>query len=54
MPGEAQKIERLMEVFSRRYCACNPEVARLVLSCCMSKILLKNNVNLCRVSFESA
>lgn len=27
MPGEAQKIERLMEVFSHRYCACNPEVA---------------------------
>jgi len=27
MPGEAQKIERLMEVFSRRYCASNPEVA---------------------------
>ena len=32
MPGEAQKIERLMEVFSRRYCGCNPDVARLVLS----------------------
>lgn len=28
MPGEAQKIERLMEVFSHRYCASNPEVAR--------------------------
>ncbi|XP_014223054.2 IQ motif and SEC7 domain-containing protein 1 isoform X2 [Trichogramma pretiosum] len=26
MPGEAQKIERLMEVFSQRYCQCNPEV----------------------------
>ncbi|XP_063702430.1 IQ motif and SEC7 domain-containing protein 1 isoform X3 [Culicoides brevitarsis] len=30
MPGEAQKIERLMEIFSQRYCVCNPDiVARL-------------------------
>ncbi|XP_065082029.1 IQ motif and SEC7 domain-containing protein 1 isoform X4 [Ochlerotatus camptorhynchus] len=30
MPGEAQKIERLMEVFSARYCQCNTDiVARL-------------------------
>jgi len=27
MPGEAQKIERLMEVFSARYIQCNPEVS---------------------------
>ena len=27
MPGEAQKIERLMEVFSHRYCVCNPDLA---------------------------
>lgn len=26
MPGEAQKIERLMEVFSSRYCQCNPDM----------------------------
>lgn len=26
MPGEAQKIERLVEVFSGRYCQCNREV----------------------------
>ncbi|XP_033219763.1 IQ motif and SEC7 domain-containing protein 1 isoform X2 [Belonocnema kinseyi] len=26
MPGEAQKIERLMEVFSQRYCQCNSDV----------------------------
>ena len=26
MPGEAQKIERRMEVFSHRYCVCNPDV----------------------------
>lgn len=26
MPGEAQKIERLMEVFSHRYGVCNPEI----------------------------
>ncbi|XP_066158624.1 IQ motif and SEC7 domain-containing protein 1 isoform X3 [Euwallacea fornicatus] len=30
MPGEAQKIERLMEVYSQRYCQCNVDVvARL-------------------------
>ncbi|CAH1982623.1 unnamed protein product [Acanthoscelides obtectus] len=30
MPGEAQKIERLIEVFSQRYCQCNVDiVARL-------------------------
>lgn len=30
MPGEAQKIERLMEIFSQRYCQCNQDVvARL-------------------------
>jgi IQ motif/SEC7 domain-containing protein len=27
MPGEAQKIERVMETFSRRYSACNPHVS---------------------------
>lgn len=26
MPGEAQKIERLMEIFSQRYAVCNPEI----------------------------
>jgi IQ motif/SEC7 domain-containing protein len=26
MPGEAQKIERLMEVFGQRYCLCNANV----------------------------
>lgn len=26
MPGEAQKIERLMEIFSHRYAVCNPDV----------------------------
>ncbi|XP_062580125.1 IQ motif and SEC7 domain-containing protein 2-like isoform X3 [Saccostrea cucullata] len=25
MPGEAQKIERLMEAFADRYCTCNPD-----------------------------
>ncbi|XP_013382812.1 IQ motif and SEC7 domain-containing protein 2-like [Lingula anatina] len=28
MPGEAQKIERLMEAFARRYCECNPDVIK--------------------------
>merc|ERR1719189_1287322 len=27
MPGEAQKIERLMEIFSHRYVICNPDMA---------------------------
>ena len=26
LPGEAQKIDRMMESFAARYCACNPEV----------------------------
>ncbi|GBP00242.1 IQ motif and SEC7 domain-containing protein 1 [Eumeta japonica] len=25
LPGEAQKIERLVEAFARRYCTCNPD-----------------------------
>lgn len=26
LPGEAQKIDRMMEAFARRYCRCNPGV----------------------------
>jgi cytohesin len=26
LPGEAQKIDRMMELFARRYCICNPGV----------------------------
>ena len=26
LPGEAQKIDRMMELFAHRYCACNPGV----------------------------
>lgn len=26
MPGEAQKIERLMQVFAQRYCQCNRDI----------------------------
>jgi brefeldin A-inhibited guanine nucleotide-exchange protein len=26
LPGEAQKIDRIMEKFAQRYCACNPDV----------------------------
>ncbi|XP_035709820.1 IQ motif and SEC7 domain-containing protein 1 isoform X4 [Folsomia candida] len=33
MPGEAQKIERLMESFSRRYAACNPHVVSQFRNC---------------------
>ncbi|KAJ2941039.1 hypothetical protein O0L34_g13170 [Tuta absoluta] len=28
LPGEAQKIERLVEAFSRRYCVCNPDLVQ--------------------------
>ena len=26
LPGEAQKIDRLMEAFAGRYCLCNPSI----------------------------
>ena len=26
LPGEAQKIDRMMEAFAQRYCRCNPGV----------------------------
>ncbi|XP_042207183.1 IQ motif and SEC7 domain-containing protein 1-like [Homarus americanus] len=26
MPGEAQKVERLMQVFAQRYCQCNRDI----------------------------
>lgn len=26
LPGEAQKIDRMMELFARRFCSCNPNV----------------------------
>ena len=26
LPGEAQKIERLMQVFAQRYCECNKDI----------------------------
>lgn len=26
LPGEAQKIDRMMEAFAQRYCLCNPGV----------------------------
>ncbi|ESO10251.1 hypothetical protein HELRODRAFT_109524 [Helobdella robusta] len=28
MPGEAQKIERLMEAFASQYCHCNPDIVK--------------------------
>lgn len=41
MPGEAQKIERLMEIFSQRYCQCNSDVvARLRSSDTVSAVFL--------------
>lgn len=29
LPGEAQKIDRLMEKFASRYCECNPQYVPL-------------------------
>lgn len=44
MPGEAQKIERLMEIFSQRYCQCNSDViARLRSSDTVSYIYAKKS-----------
>lgn len=52
MPGEAQKIERLMEVFSQRYCHCNSDiVARLRSSDTVSSMLaLSTNIDTSSVS----
>ena len=33
LPGEAQKIDRMMESFAARYCSCNPEVFSNVDTC---------------------
>lgn len=32
LPGEAQKIDRLMEKFASRYCECNPKLVQPSLS----------------------
>uniref|UniRef100_A0A2A4JVP1 SEC7 domain-containing protein n=1 Tax=Heliothis virescens TaxID=7102 RepID=A0A2A4JVP1_HELVI len=41
LPGEAQKIERLVEAFARRYCVCNPDfVQRLRTQDTISKPLV--------------
>jgi len=33
LPGEAQKIDRMMEAFAKRYCDCNPDVFSKVDTC---------------------
>uniref|UniRef100_A0AAY4ARY0 Cytohesin 1a n=1 Tax=Denticeps clupeoides TaxID=299321 RepID=A0AAY4ARY0_9TELE len=33
LPGEAQKIDRMMEAFAQRYCQCNPEVFQSTDTC---------------------
>uniref|UniRef100_A0A1X7V694 SEC7 domain-containing protein n=1 Tax=Amphimedon queenslandica TaxID=400682 RepID=A0A1X7V694_AMPQE len=33
LPGEAQKIDRMMELFAQRYCYCNPDVFKNPDSC---------------------
>jgi IQ motif and SEC7 domain-containing protein len=48
MPGEAQKIERLMEVFSNRYSVCNPEVMEKLRS--PDTVSNKRNIN-CKFQF---
>jgi Sec7-like guanine-nucleotide exchange factor len=30
LPGEAQKIDRMMEKFAERFCICNPDVSAAV------------------------
>uniref|UniRef100_A0A183C0R6 SEC7 domain-containing protein n=1 Tax=Globodera pallida TaxID=36090 RepID=A0A183C0R6_GLOPA len=32
LPGEAQKIDRIMEKFASRYCACNPQLSHIFAS----------------------
>lgn len=43
MPGEAQKIERLMQAFSERYSKCNPEVMSKLKSPETVSLLLAKN-----------
>lgn len=33
LPGEAQKIDRMMEAFAQRYCRCNPGVFQSTGTC---------------------
>ncbi|KAK1150502.1 cytohesin-4-like isoform X1 [Acipenser oxyrinchus oxyrinchus] len=33
LPGEAQKIDRMMETFASRYCDCNPNVFQSTDTC---------------------
>lgn len=52
MPGEAQKIERLMEIFSQRYCQCNQDIVGRLRSsdtvCCPNKVVsVENLIFLC-------
>lgn len=58
MPGEAQKIERLMEVFSQRYCHCNVDIVARLRSpdtvslniCCAVKVVW--GVNAIRFNYQ--
>eukprot|EP01088_Endostelium_zonatum_P000966 TRINITY_DN11243_c0_g1_i1.p1 TRINITY_DN11243_c0_g1~~TRINITY_DN11243_c0_g1_i1.p1 ORF type:complete len:991 (-),score=275.21 TRINITY_DN11243_c0_g1_i1:161-3133(-) len=46
LPGEAQKIDRLIDAFAARFCACNPKVFQYVDTCYMlafSLILLNTD-----------
>ncbi|XP_018407799.1 PREDICTED: cytohesin-4-like isoform X1 [Nanorana parkeri] len=47
LPGEAQKIDRIMETFSTHYCQCNPETFKSTDSCyivCFSLIILNTSL----------
>lgn len=47
MPGEAQKIERLMEIFSQRYCQCNSDVIARLRSSDTVSTFIRNHGILC-------
>lgn len=46
LPGEAQKIDRLMEAFSQRYCQCNPKSLRPELAYMLSFAIILLNTDL--------
>lgn len=52
LPGEAQKIDRLMEKFASRYCECNPKLVPLCHFCHVYYLLL--SVTILSLKFSRA
>ncbi|XP_074646993.1 IQ motif and SEC7 domain-containing protein 1-like [Tubulanus polymorphus] len=58
MPGEAQKIERLMEAFAHRYCICNPDIVKKFKNCdtvfllAFAIIMLNTDLHNCNIKQE--